>query len=57
MITPHARDAAGPPQAGDRVKHVVSHLAGYTLVAGIGAMAYGAALYCWLSERIAARPP
>ena len=41
--------------ATERVKDAVSEVAGRTIVAGIGAMAYGAALVCWISEQIEAR--
>jgi hypothetical protein len=41
----------------ERMMDAVTHVAGYTLVAGLGAMAYGAALYCWIAERIEARRP
>jgi hypothetical protein len=55
MSMPEPIDIAGRGPTRERVKDVVSQLAGYTLVAGIGAMAYGAVLYCWLSEQIEAR--
>jgi hypothetical protein len=51
MMIPELIGLSGPP-ASERVKDAVSYLAGGMLVAGIGAMAYGAALYCWLSEQI-----